>query len=412
MRGFLRTMTTTLMLMPVQLSAQDLPPGEGRDLVMSTCAGCHGTRNIYQSLGYTAAGWKTLASTMVDLDGAPDMDVIAAYLAAHFPPNDARAPVRVDGPVQITFESWSGPTLGQRARDPVEAPDGLIWWTGQWADLVTRLDPETGEMREFDLPAGARAHTVTAAEDGMIWYTGNGNGTMGRLDTETGEITEYPMPDPAAGDPHSAIVAPDGRVYFTVQRGNMVGRLNPVSGVVDLVTMPVQRARPYGIKQARDGTIWVGANGSNHLFSLDPETLEITSHEIPDADSHVRRLDIAPDGKVWYVNSGRGRIGYLDPETDELREWPSPSGPNSHPYAIAWFDNAVWYNESGMRPDMLVRFDPIAESFQSWPIPSGDIHAGILRHMRVTRDGSALLIHQSATNTIMRVRLRRDALSD
>jgi virginiamycin B lyase len=65
-------------------------------------------------------------------------------------------------------------------------------------------------------------------------------------------------------------------------------------------------------------------------------------------------------------------------------------------------DGIVWYNESGMRPDMLVRFDPKTESFQSWPIPSGDIHAGIVRHMRPTRDGK-LLIHQSSTNRILLV---------
>lgn len=52
---------------------------------------------------------------------------------------------------------------------------------------------------------------------------------------------------------------------------------------------------------------------------------------------------------------------------------------------------------------MLVRFDPENETFQSWPIPSGGIYAGIVRHMRVTRDGTGLLIHQSATNTVMRV---------
>jgi hypothetical protein len=44
--------------------------------------------------------------------------------------------------------------------------------------------------------------------------------------------------------------------------------------------------------------------------------------------------------------------------------------------------------------------------FQSWPIPSGGIHAGIIRHMRPTRDGN-LLIHQSSTNRIMLVTLRR-----
>ena len=54
--------------------------------------------------------------------------------------------------------------------------------------------------------------------------------------------------------------------------------------------------------------------------------------------------------------------------------------------------------------DPLVRFDPATETFQSWPIPSGGVFAGIARHIRPTRDGD-LLIHQSATNRIIRVTL-------
>lgn len=134
-------------------------------------------------------------------------------------------------------------------------------------------------------------------------------------------------------------------------------------------------------------------------------SLVVIEHEVPHADSHIRRLDLAPDGMARDVNTGRGRLGQYDPATREVREWPSPSGVHSHPYAIAWFDGAVWYNESGQRPDMLVRYEPESETFKSWPVPSGGIHAGIVRHMRVTRDGNALLIHQSATNTVMRVRI-------
>src|SRR3546814_19933248 len=70
-----------------------------------------------------------------------------------------------------------------------------------------------------------------------------------------------------------------------------------------------------------------------------------------------------------------------------------------------------WYNESGVRPDMLVRFDPATETFQSWPIPSGGVHAGIVRHMRPTHDGN-LLIHQSSTNRIIRVDLKGAATQD
>jgi streptogramin lyase len=35
-------------------------------------------------------------------------------------------------------------------------------------------------------------------------------------------------------------------------------------------------------------------------------------------------------------------------------------------------DGIVWYNESAMRPDALVRFDPETEEFQSWAEETGN----------------------------------------
>ena len=40
-------------------------------------------------------------------------------------------------------------------------------------------------------------------------------------------------------------------------------------------------------------------------------------------------------------------------------------------------DDVIWYNESGMRPDALVRFDPATETFQSWVVHFG---VGIIRN--------------------------------
>jgi virginiamycin B lyase len=102
-----------------------------------------------------------------------------------------------------------------------------------------------------------------------------------------------------------------------------------------------------------------------------------------------------------------GRLGRLDPRTGEIREWPSPSGPDSHPYALAVVDDVVWYNESGVRPDVLVRFDPATERFQSFPIPSG---YGIVRNMWVTEAGN-LLIHQSSSNRIGLVEIPKRPLT-
>lgn len=380
------------------------------ELVEATCSSCHRYNLIPRSSGYTGEGWSELIATMIDLSDDEDLQSdIVDYLAANYPPNTNRQSTLVAGDVEVSFEEWQVPTLGQRSRDPVEAPDGAIWWVGQYGNIMGRLDPVSGKMKEYTLPENAKPHSVTIDEQGDAWYTGNKNGSIGKLDANTGEITVFDMPDPAAKDPHTAVFDKNGILWFTLQQSNMIGRLDPDSGDIKLVTAPTQRSRPYGIKVDAEGALWVACNGSNCLIKVDPETMALKEYKLPIQETTVRRLDIASDGMIWYVNSSQGRLGRLNPKTGQAKEWPSPSGPKSHPYALAIIDDIVWYNESGVRPDPLVRFDPKTETFQSWPIPTGNIYAGIARHIRPTRDGD-LLIHQSSTNRIIRVSINDSGL--
>jgi virginiamycin B lyase len=397
-----------LMIAPLTAESQpvQLPDGAGKPLVQGMCTSCHEIDQITRSSGYSREGWRELIETMINLSENPAGETLSKYLATHFPARTHLKPTLVSGDASITFREWKVPTLGQRARDPVQAPDGSIWWAGMWANLVGRINPETGEVWEYTLPEGAKPHSVTPDQEGNIWYTGNSNGTIGKLDPRTGRITEYKMPDPAARDPHTAVFDEKGTLWFTLQQSNMVGRLSPSTGEIKLATMPAPKSRPYGIKLSSEGIPWVACNGRNCLVKIDPETMAIREYPLPDPKTTVRRLDFAPDGMIWYVNSSQGRLGRLDPNTGQVKEWPSPSGPKSHPYAIAVVDGIVWYNESGQRPDALVRFDPATERFQSWAIPSGGIYAGIVRHMRPTREGN-LLIHQTSTNRIILATIKR-----
>jgi virginiamycin B lyase len=401
------------MLVPfaAQAQAPGLPQGAGKELVEGACAGCHQTNLITSSSGYTREGWNELIGTMIDLSPAPEQRAaITDYLATHFPPNTRRAAKLVPGTAEVTFTQWQTPTLGQRTRDPMQAPDGSIWWAGQFANLIGRLDPATGEMKEYKLPPNAMPHTVEIDAKGIPWYTGNKNASIGKVDPTTGKVTAYQMPDPAAKDPHTMVFDKQGIAWFTLQLSNMVGRLEPETGDIKLATLPAPDSRPYGIKIDADGVPWVSCNGRPCLVKIDPATMGLTEVKLPLEGTTVRRLDIAEDGMIWYVNSGRGQLGRLNPKTGEIKEWPSPSGPQSHPYAIIVVDGVVWYNESGVRPDALVRFDPKAETFQSWAIPSGGIFSGIVRHGRATREGN-LLIHQSSTNRILQVTPKRRAAS-
>ncbi len=46
-------------------------------------------------------------------------------------------------------------------------------------------------------------------------------------------------------------------------------------------------------------------------------------------------------------------------------------------------DGFVWYSETGMKPNRLVRFDPETKSFSTNPVPSG---GGVIRNMAATKD--------------------------
>ncbi len=372
-----------------------LPEGAGKQLVETACSSCHGVNLIMRSAGYSSpAEWRRLMSTMVNLPDA-QANTIAEYLASHFPEDTSRRPTLVAGDFNIEITEWQVPTLGQRSRDPAEAPDGSIWWTGMWASLAGRLDPVTGEMEEFRLPPTSRPHTIVPDAEGNIWYTGNSNGTIGKLDPRTGMVTEYKT---QARDPHSATFHPNGKLYFTSQGAAMLGRLDPATGKLDEVAT---EPRPYGIQVGPDGDVWIAYNGTNKIGRLDPDSLQVRYYEIPDERTRIRRLGLDSQGMVWFVNSTLGKIGRLEPDSGEVKQWDSPSGPDSHPYAIAVIDDVIWYNESGMRPDALVRFDPVSERFQSWAIPSG---VGIVRHVWVTEDKN-LLIHQSSSNQIGLVKI-------
>jgi len=388
----------------------ELPDGSGKELVQRVCVSCHETDLITGSSGYTHERWLHLMSKMVDLPESMAWD-IAQYLAISFPEGYDRRPTLVAGDTKVTFQEWTVPTLGQLPRDPLQTPDGMIWWAGMYGSLIGRLDPRTGEMTEFKLAPSARPHSIINDPAGNIWYTGNGNGTVGMLDPETGEITVYPMPDPAARDPHTPVFTRNGDLWFTIQNSNMLGRLVPATGDIRLTTMPTEGARPYGMKEDSQGMLWIAYRGTNAIARVDPDSWEVREYRTPNPDptSHhgayyIRRLAISSDDTIWYADSGRGYLGRLDPKTGETKEWPSPSGPSSHPYAIEVVDDIIWYNESNQRPDALVRFDPKTEEFQSWPIPSG---VGYMRHMRVTPDGN-LVIHQSGMNTVGLVIITKD----
>jgi virginiamycin B lyase len=361
-----------------------LAEGPGRDQVQATCSTCHGVNLISGSWGYTKEGWQDRIATMIQLQPA-ELETISSYLGTHYPVKPVPGAVLISGPATVTIKEWSAPTLGSRPHDSYAAADGSIWWTGQYASKLGRLDPKTGQIREFDLPAKSQPHGLTEDSQGNIWYTGIQKGVIGRLDPRTSQVREYPITEPGARGPHTPILdSKNGLLFFTLQSGH-VGRLNIASGDMVIKKTPSDNTYPYGIRLNSQGVPWYVDFRGNRIGRVDPKTMEITEFTLPHADARPRRLTIMPDDVIYYTDYPRGMLGRFDTKTQQVKEWQSPGGPESEPYAITHIGGIVWYSESGVRPNTMVRFDPATAKFQTFAIPSG---GGVLRHFEATKDGN------------------------
>jgi virginiamycin B lyase len=289
----------------------------------------------------------------------------------------------------VPIREYDVPTPQSRPHDPAMAPDGSLWYTGQMANRLGRLDPKTGKIKEYPLTTeGSGPHGLVADAQGNIWFTAAFKGYVGKLDPKTGGVTEYKMPDPRARDPHTPVFDAHGILWFTVESGNFIGRLDPKTGEVRLKEVPTPNAVPYGIVVSSSGVPYFCEFGSNKLASVNPTTMGITEYALP-VGARPRRLAIMPDDVIYYSDYGRGYLGRFDTKTGKQQEWASPGGPDSKPYGIAITpDGTVWYSESGVRPNTLVRFDPRSHAFAREAIPSG---GGVVRNMVATPSGHLYL---------------------
>jgi virginiamycin B lyase len=377
---------------PVLAQNFDLPDGPGKETVAATCGGCHAINRL--GAGYTPDGWHTVVRMMLNFNApipADQVETVTAYLAKAFPERPRPAAVILPGPVAVAIRQWPVATPGSRPHDPMAARDGAIWYTGQLANKLGRLDPKTGKIKEYAMKtAQTGPHGLVEDHDGNVWFTGNFLGVIGKLEPKTGEVTEYKLPDPKARDPHSLTFDHRGILWFTVQQSNMLGRLDPTTGSVKVFTSPTAGSRPYGIQVNSRGIPVFVEFGANKVASIDPETLQVTEYPLPDPAARPRRLAIGPDDVIWYTDFARGYLGRLDTKTGQVSEWQSPSGPKSEPYGIVFTKGALWYSESFAKPNTLVRFDPKTEKFQTWALP-GPLGGDIVRNMDVTRDGNPVL---------------------
>ena len=109
-----------------------------------------------------------------------------------------------------------------------------------WLLVMQSLSAGAAEVKYFPVQAGDHPHDVAPAPDGTVWYTGQFTGVLGRLDPKTGGVERIPLGKGSA--PHGVIVGPDGAAWVTDGGQNAIVRVDPVSKEEKIWPLPASRA--------------------------------------------------------------------------------------------------------------------------------------------------------------------------
>ena len=156
------------------------------------------------------------------------------------------------------------PTRRARPYGIIIAPNGAPWVALLGTDKLASVDPRALKLTEHSIAAGARPRRVDATPDGRIYYTDYRRGYLGRLDPATGKIDEWALPAGGDADPYGMAVDGSGRVWL-VETGpspNTLVGFDPVQDEIISVT-PI----PSGAGSVRHmhyhaatGTVWFGTD--------------------------------------------------------------------------------------------------------------------------------------------------------
>lgn len=371
-----------------------LPAGEGRQILMSSCTGCH-TLQMLTTGKWNVDGWRKVVSTMRKVYGAnvPENkeEVLANYLSNSFAESGVwRAAELISlpetKPVEVVYTAWDIPIKKGLPHTATLGAKGEVWFTDAFLSRIGKLDTQTGQFNIWNAPtANSIPHGIVVDKKGIVWFTERLQfepaNKLAKFDPQSEKFTEYALPKNISG-PHTPILDANGAVWITEYEGNRIAYFDPESTNFIEYDVPTPDARPYGLDIDKNGVIWIAEIGRGGIGKLDPKQAKVIDYPTPTKDAGVRRVRADSKGRIWFTEFHGDRLGLFDPKTEKMTEYLAP-GFRPQPYALEITrDDQVLI--STWHQDVMMLFNPDTRKFTTYPVPFLDLE---VRDFRVDSDG-------------------------
>jgi len=162
------------------------------------------------------------------------------------------------------------------------------------------------------LDSGDTFYDIKVDSKDKVWVSAFALGLLVRIDPITGETKEFQAPD--SPSIRGLDIDAQDNVWFAGYNGNSLGKLDPKTGSFTMYRPPTRFAMPYGIAtDKKTGNIWFADLNGNHITKFNPSTGEFTEFPIPSGNAAPRFIWLDNKGRVWFTEWMNGKIGVVDP---------------------------------------------------------------------------------------------------
>jgi streptogramin lyase len=286
---------------------------------------------------------------------------------------------------RVIYTEYDLPRETISPHDVIVDAQGIAWYSSFGEQNLGRLDPKTGEVREFFIkenkpgfPTGLLG--LRSDRDGNLWLGNMYQATIVKFDRRSEKLTVWQLPKEQNIDaaqvnmvsPQSSHV--DGKVWMQNNGFAGVHRLDIASGRIE--TWEPFKGAPkgephniYDVVPDSHNNAWFTDFRHRHIGRIDAKTGEVKMLEIPNVarTAAPRRGQMDAQDRLWFALYRDDRMGVLDTKSGEFKIWQLPTRWAS-PYDVALDKNGEAWTGS-MITDQVARLDPKTGAFVEYLLP-------------------------------------------
>ena len=302
---------------------------------------------------------------------------------------------------QVIMTTYDLPRPNSAPHDALVGPDGNVWYNDFVSPFIGKLDPNTGEVTEYDLPVtkpgfATGSHAIDFSDDGLVYASGMHQSYVVEFNPATEEMRTLQFPhwqvDNAGNDSRVTVLDPsaksvNGLIWVNGYKGGELGvayQVNPETHewteITHLPSAPPHNA--YDVVADSQNNMYGFNMNREHIWKTDAVSRETKFYRIPTPGAGGRRGNVDLKDRLWWAQYRGNGIGMFDPETETITEWPLPT-PWTSPYD-AEFDEETYVWTGGMNNDLAVRLNVETGEFTEYLLP----FETNIRHVDVQMSGN------------------------